>query len=61
MRHCCETLLLNTLLSKIPYGMDKQYRIFLIEREEQRLKDMQLACLSDDLKAIALASNYNTH
>ena len=30
--------------------MDKQYRTFLIEREEQRLKDMQLACLSDDLK-----------
>ena len=37
--------------------MDKEYRHFLIEREEQRLKDVQLACLSDDLRVIALASN----
>ena len=40
-----ESVLMRSLLCKIPYSFDKQYREFLVERENERQKDLQILSL----------------
>ena len=51
-----ESLLMSSLLAKVPYNLDKQYRVFLTDREELGQKDLQIISLSDDLQTLAAAS-----
>ena len=48
-----EALLLRSLISKVPYSFDKQYREYLEEREGERQKDLQILTLSLELQTMS--------
>ena len=49
-----ESVLMRSLLSKVPYSFDKQYRDYLAEKELERKKDIQILSLTRELQAISL-------
>lgn len=49
-----ESVLMRSLLSKVPYSFDKQYRDYLVEKELERKKDIQILSLTRELQAISL-------
>ena len=48
-----EALLLRSLICKVPYSFDKQYREYLEEREGERQKDLQILTLSLELQTMS--------
>ena len=48
-----ESVLMRSLLAKVPYSFDKQYREFLSEKEIERKKDLQILSLTRDIQTLS--------
>ena len=55
-----EAILMRSLLNKVPYTYDKQYREFLAEKELERQKDITIVSLTRDIQALSSISGHTS-
>ena len=55
-----EAILMRSLLNKVPYTYDKQYREFLAEKELERQKDITIVSLTRDIQALSSITGHTS-
>ena len=52
--------MIRSLLNKVPYTYDKQYREFLAEKELERQKDSTIVSLTRDIQALSSITGHTS-
>ena len=55
-----KSVLMLSLMEKVPFNFDKAYRDYLLEQETQRQKDLQIVSLTRDIQALSNAVGHSS-